>query len=86
MFSISERQTLTFEAQVFNVANHANYYVQNGNGVNPVQYQPVGSNCGDGASQNQTCYLLPESGFGRLQGINVLDGPRVFQFALKYHF
>jgi len=34
-------------AQVFNVANHANYYVQNGTGVNQVQYSPVCSNCGD---------------------------------------
>ena len=85
-FTITEKQTVTFQAQVFNVANHANFYVQNGNGVNPLQYLPVGGNCGDGLSRKQTCYLLPESGFKTLQVINVLDGPRVFQFALKYRF
>jgi hypothetical protein len=85
-FNIGERHSITFQAQVFNVANHANYYVQNGNGVNPVQYLPAGSTCGDGISPNQTCYLIPESGFKQLQVINALDGPRVFQFALKYKF
>jgi hypothetical protein len=85
-FTLGEKHTLTFLAQVFNVANHANFYVQNGSGVNQVQYQPVGSTCGDGISQNQTCYLIPESGFKQLQIINALDGPRVFQFALKYRF
>lgn len=85
-FEIAEKHSITFQAQVFNIANHANYYVQNGNGVNQVQYSPTGSTCGDGVSQNQTCFLLPESGFKTLQVINQLDGPRVFQFALKYRF
>ena len=85
-FTIGERHTITFQAQVFNVANHANFYVQNGNGVNQVQYSPTGKNCGDGVSQDQTCYLLPESGFKTLQVVNALDGARVFQFALKYRF
>jgi len=40
-----------YQAQVFNVANHANHYVQNGNDVNQVQYPPVGGNCGDGISR-----------------------------------
>jgi len=47
---------------------------------------PAGSNCGDGMSQTQTCYLIPESGFKTLQIVNALNGPRVFQFALKYRF
>lgn len=85
-FTIAERHTITFQAQVFNIANHPNYYVQNGNGVNQVQYLPAGSNCGDGISQTQTCYLIPESGFKKLQIINALNGPRVLQFALKYRF
>ncbi len=85
-FTIRERHTITLQAQVFNVANHANFYAQNGNGVNQIQYQPVGNNCGDGISQNQTCYLIPESGFKTLQVVNALDGARVFQFALKYRF
>jgi hypothetical protein len=85
-FSISEKQSLTFQVQAFNLLNHANYYVQNGNGVNALQYQPVGKNCGDGVSQTQLCYLVPEPGFKTLQVINALDGPRVLQFALKYSF
>jgi hypothetical protein len=85
-FSISEKQSVTFQVQAFNLLNHANYYVQNGNGVNALQYQPTGSNCGDGVSQTQTCYLVPEAGFKTLQVINALDGPRVLQFAFKYSF
>jgi hypothetical protein len=85
-FSITEKQSVTFQVQAFNLLNHANYYVQNGNGVNALQYQPVGNQCGDGVSLNQTCYLIPEPGFKTLQVINALDGPRVFQFALKYSF
>jgi hypothetical protein len=85
-FTIAERHTLTFQAQIFNIANHPNYYVQNGNGVNQVQYLPTGSSCGDGISQTQTCYLIPESGFKTLEIINQLNGPRVLQFAFKYRF
>ena len=85
-FAVSERHSLTFQAQAFNVANHANYYVQNGNGANQVQYSPAGSNCGDGITQFQTCYLIPQSSFKTLQISNALNGPRVFQFALKYRF
>jgi hypothetical protein len=85
-FTIAERHVITLQAQVFNVANHPNYYVQNGNGVNQVQYLPTGNTCGNGISQTQTCYLIPESGFRTLQIINALNGPRVFQFAFKYSF
>ena len=83
---IKERQSITLQVQAFNLLNHANYYVQNGNGVNPVQYLPVGNTCGDAQSQNQTCYLVPESGFKQLQIINALYGPRVFQFSFKWNF
>ena len=86
-FRITERQTVTFQVQAFNLLNHANYYVQNGNGVNPIQYNAFGSTCGDGQTVNQTCYLTPNTGqFGRLSVINALNGPRVLQFALKYSF
>lgn len=85
-FRLSDRQSLSLQVQAFNVMNHANFYVQNGNGVNAQQYQPVGSTCGDGTTLNQTCYLLPNPGFGTLQTINALNGARVFQFALKYSF
>ena len=88
-FHISERHLITFRAQAFNVLNHANYYVQNGTGVNPIQYLPFGPTCGDGHTLKQTCYLLPNTetgGFGTLQMINALHGPRVFQFAAKWTF
>ncbi len=86
-FRLTESQAVTFEAQAFNLFNHPNYYVQNGNGVNPTQYEPFGSTCGDGQSQDQTCYLAPNTGqFGTLNIINSLNGPRVLQFALKYTF
>jgi hypothetical protein len=41
---------------------------------------------GDGATLNQTCYLVPNASFGKLQVINALNGPRVMQFALKWTF
>ena len=90
-FRLSERNVLAFQVQAFNLLNHANYYVQNGNGVNAVQYLPFGDTCGnpDNPQANQTCYLLPNSGptgFGTLQRINSLNGPRVLQFSLKWSF
>jgi hypothetical protein len=85
-FNVTERHAVTLQAQVFNVMNHANYYVQNGTGVNYIKYSPFGSNCGDGVTPNQQCYLVPTPGFGQLQTINALNGPRVMQFALKWTF
>jgi hypothetical protein len=88
-FNVTERQVVIIQAQVFNLLNHANYYVQNGTGVNPIQYTPFGSTCGDGHSSNQTCYLVPNTGsggFGTLNVINALNGARVMQFAIKYSF
>jgi len=34
---------LQFQAQAFNLFNHANYYVQNGDGINQLQYNPIGA-------------------------------------------
>jgi len=88
-FHLTERNSITLQAQAFNLLNHANYYVQNGTGVNPIRYKPFGSTCGDGRTLNQTCYLVPNTvpgGFGTLQVINALNGPRVFQFVLKWSF
>lgn len=83
---ITEHQVLTFHAQALNLFHHANYYVQNGTGVNPHQYSPSGTTCGDGQTLDQTCYLSPTTGFGALNTINALNGARVLQFALRYSF
>ncbi len=88
-FHIGERQVISFKAQVFNVANHANFYVQNGSGINQTQYNPVGPTCGDGVTLQQTCYLVPNVGpgnFQTLESIGQLNGPRVFQFSFGYSF
>jgi hypothetical protein len=93
-FNLAERHAIALQVQVFNVMNHANYYVQNGTGVNSVQYtaasfgnqQDGSTTCGDGVTLNQTCYLVPNPSFGKLQVTNALNGPRVMQFALKWTF
>jgi hypothetical protein len=88
-FSVGEGKALQFQAQAFNLFNHPNYYVQNGNGINQLQYNPVGTHCGDGATLNQTCYLFPNSGpgnFGALQEISPNGLPRVLQFSVRFTF
>jgi hypothetical protein len=88
-FEVKEGKELEFQLQAFNLFNHANYYVQNGNGINQLQYNPIGSNCGDGASLNQICYLVPNSGpgnFGSLQEISPNGLPRVLQFSARFTF
>lgn len=88
-FYITERQTIALKAQAFNLFNTANFFVQNGGGINQIQYNPLGPNCGDGATLNQTCYLMPNTGpggFQTLQSVNQLNGPRVLQFAFTYSF
>jgi hypothetical protein len=93
-FHLTERHILNFKVQAFNLFNHPNFFVQTGRGINQTQYDPISGvlsggkpgNCGDGASQNQTCFLVPHPGFKTLQGISELNGPRIFQFALTYRF
>ena len=88
-FAIKEGKELQFQVQAFNLCNHANYYGQNGNGINPLQYNPIGTNCGDGATLKQTCYLVPNSGpgnFGALQEISPDGLARVLQFSVRFTF
>ncbi len=88
-FEVKEGKELEFQVQAFNLFNHANYYVQNGNGINQLQYNPVGTTCGDGLTANQTCYLVPNSGpgnFGTLQEISPNGLPRVLQFSVRFTF
>ena len=86
---LREGLELQLQAQAFNLFNHANYYVQNGDGINQLQYNPIGTDCGDGATTNQTCYLVPNSGpgnFGTLQEISPNGLPRVLQFSARFVF
>lgn len=88
-FSLGEGKDFEFQAQAFNLFNHPNYYVQNGDGINQLQYNPYGGSCGDGISLNQTCYLVPNSGpgnFGALQEISPNGLPRVLQFSARFTF
>ncbi len=88
-FSVKEGKDVQIQVQAFNVLNHANFYVQNGDGINQLEYNPIGSNCGDGATLNQTCYLVPNTGpgnFGALQEISPNGLPRVLQFSARFTF
>jgi hypothetical protein len=88
-FALKEHEEIELQAQAFNVLNHANFYVQNGDGINPLEYNPVGANCGDGMTLNQTCYLVPNSGpgnFGTLQEVSPNGSPRVLQFSGRFTF
>jgi hypothetical protein len=88
-FEIREGEELELQAQAFNLFNHPNYYVQNGDGINQLQYNPFGSTCGDGISTTQKCYLVPNSGpgnFGTLQEISPNGLARVLQFSVKFVF
>lgn len=88
-FRVTEGKELEFQAQAFNLFNHANWYVQNGDGINQIQYNPYGANCGDGASTNQTCYLVPNSGpgnFGTYQEVSPNGLPRILQFSARFTF
>ena len=88
-FDLAEGKEIEFQAHAFNLFNHANYFVQNGGGINQIQFNPVGATCGDGMTLNQTCYLVPNSGpgnFGTLQEISPNGLPRVLQFSARFTF
>jgi hypothetical protein len=76
------------QTRAFEVFSHSNWHMQNGDGINQLQYNPIGTNCGDGMTLNQTCHLVPNSGrgnFGVLQeSANGL--PRVLQFSIRFTF
>ncbi len=91
---IREGKDLQLQVEAFNLFNHPNYYVQNGDGINQIQYNPIGTQggqypCGDGVSLTQTCFLVPNSGpgnFGTLQEISPNGLPRALQFSARFTF
>ena len=91
---LTERHSITLKVQVFNLFNHPNYFVQNGGGVNSTQFDAIAGtlaggaagNCGDGATANQTCFLVPHSGFRALNSVSELNGPRILQGAFTWSF
>ena len=88
-FAVTEKQTITLKAQVFNLFNSANYYVEAGDGINQVQYTASGATCGDGMTLNQTCNLSYNNGSGGFQTKTAIaqpNPPRIMQFALTYSF
>ena len=68
-FSIREGKELQFQIQAFNLFNHANYYVQNGNGINQLQYNPIGTNCGDGVHIESDLLSGAKLGSGKFRNL-----------------
>ena len=88
-FKFHETQYISLKAQVFNLFNSPNYYVEAGSGINQVEYTASGVSCGDGKTLNQTCSLTPNSGpggFKTFQAVSQPNPPRIFQFAFGYSF
>jgi hypothetical protein len=83
---ITEKFTITLKAQMFNLFNSANYFVQSGSGINQYQYNATGSSCGDGVSLNQVCTLAPAPGFRAYQSVAQTNPPRIAQFSFGYSF
>jgi hypothetical protein len=87
-WKLQESGSLMFRATAFNVLNHPNYYVYSGSGINQQEYRPLGPTCGN-KSQNQACYLVPNTSVGGFKTFTVVQqntGPRIFQFAMIYRF
>src|SRR4029077_20770433 len=85
-FNLSDRGSLVIQIQVFNLLNRANFLVQNGLGIDSSGYNPIGPTCGDGMTQNQTCYLVPIQSKNSPTTISALNGPRIIQFGITYKF
>jgi hypothetical protein len=65
---LTERHSITLKALVFKLFNHPNSFVQTGGGMNATQFQPFGTNCGNG-TLTQKCFLVSQSGFGTLNSV-----------------
>ena len=91
-FTIKEKQRISLKAQVFNLFNSPNYYVEAGSGINQVQYNASGSTCGDGKTVDQVCMLTPNTGTNGVGGFKTFEAvsqpnpPRIMQFSFGYSF
>ncbi|HXY07338.1 MAG TPA: hypothetical protein VEI52_05720 [Terriglobales bacterium] len=88
-FRITELQSISLQAQVFNLFNSANYYVEAGGGINQIQHTATGTTCGDGKTLHQICILSANNGVGGFQtrsSISQPNGPRIMQFSFHYNF
>jgi hypothetical protein len=88
-FQLTEHQSISIKAQIFNLFNTANYFVYAGSGINQVQYNASGATCGDGATLNQACTLAPNNGPNGFQTLQLVDQgnqPRIAQFSFAYKF
>ena len=88
-FSIREKGSVSLKAQVFNLFNSPNYYVEAGSGINQVEYNATGATCGDGATLNQTCTLTANNGpggFKTFTAVSQPNPPRIVQFSFGYSF
>jgi hypothetical protein len=86
---IHENQNIALKAQVFNLFNSANYYVEAGSGINQVQYNATGTTCGDGKTLDQACTLTANNGTGGFQTFTAIaqpNPPRILQFSFGYNF
>ena len=88
-FKVKDKGVITLKFQVFNLLNSANYFVYGGAGINQVQYNAFGPNCGDGVTVNQTCTLTNNNGPGGFKTLNAVDQgnpPRIMQTSFTYSF
>ena len=79
-FHLTERHSISLQVQAFNVLNHANYYVHNGNGVNATQYLPFGDICGNPDKQpGLIMFASGENGPYRVGSISLM-----LRFSITY--
>ena len=101
-FKITEKDTLQFRAEMYNVFNHSNYYLQTGNAdsiggladVYNLNLQGAATNWATGTNNGQLEYTVPYTLVGKKGvtnqaagvGTGSLGERRFVQFALRFSF